>query len=124
MYFTPPIRMTLILIGFTLLTGCAPAHVAVPEATEINTVAASGGLQQCQSELKTLESYHHQRFQRQNAAMSNLLSSSAQYLLLRSDLSADMLPVLDSIYQAQLARLCQQIHVDLFQAMIAQADEA
>ncbi|MRS17799.1 hypothetical protein GJV08_01360 [Enterobacteriaceae bacterium RIT692] len=79
-------------------------------------------LSRCQAEVSALAQYDDVRFQQQHDALNSLMDRSAKYLLTRPQLAADMQATLDSVYQAELAKRCQQIHSELFRAMLAQAD--
>lgn len=109
-----------------MLSGCLslPISKASHPTTSIPSPAsaASRDLDRCQSEVSALAQYDNTGFQQQHDALNGLLDRSAKYLLTRPQLAADMQSTLDSVYQAELAKRCQQIHSELFRAMLAQAD--
>lgn len=80
------------------------------------------GLSACRSELKTLQGVDAGLYHRNQAQLDNSLSRASQYIVMRPGLSTDMQNVMDSVYQAQIARACQQIHADLFASLLKQAD--
>ncbi|WP_312664078.1 hypothetical protein [Pantoea sp. CTOTU49201] len=110
-----------------MLTGCLSLPDANASYHAETSLAAQPTNQQlsltrCQSEVSALAQYDDIRFQHQHDTLNSLMDRSAKYLLTRPQLAADMQATLDSVYQAELAKRCQQIHSELFRAMLAQAD--
>lgn len=119
--FGATIGSVLMLTGcFSLPNANASYHAeTIPAAQHANPLPS---LDRCQAEVSALAQYDEARFQQQHDALYGLMDRSAKYLLTRPQLAADMQATLDSVYQAELAKRCQQIHSELFRAMLAQAD--
>lgn len=105
-----------------LLSGCVAPQITAQQQPS-TSVDAESALAQCQSEVAALAQYDAARYQQQQTALNDLLDRSAHYLLTRPQLGNDMHTVLDSVYQAQLAKRCHQIHIELFHAMVDRADK-
>lgn len=76
----------------------------------------------CHQEIAVLEKYDEAQFVQQQQHFSALVDNSAKYLLLREQLGADMRSVIDSVYEAQLAKRCHAIHTLLFKAVMTDAE--
>lgn len=127
MHLSGYLKLATVLSSAIMLTGC----LSRPEAnasyhTEISVTAQHANkmpsLNRCQAEVSALAHYDDTSFQLQHHALSGLMDRSAKYLLTRPRLAADMQATLDSVYQAELAKRCQDIHSELFRAMLAQVD--
>lgn len=117
------LKLSLVIVSIAMITGCIFRHEAMAShhTTALQNVSLPG-LDRCQSELSALAHYDLARYQTQHSALNGLLDRSAKYLLTRAQLNRDVQATLDSVYQAELAKRCQNIHSELFRAMLAQAD--
>lgn len=119
-------RISLAVSCALILTGCIstpPANASYHAEKPSISMTGPMSFERCQSEVNALSQYDETSYQRQHDAMSALLDRSAKYLLTRPQLTEDMQLTLDSVFQAELAKRCQQIHAELFRAMLAQAGE-
>lgn len=133
-------KMVIVVMGCVWLSGCShipfwkkqtdnpvavtdtTASVGTPSAVSGNLNGAYDGLSLCQSELKSLQGVDSKLYQHHKAQLESNLARASQYIVMRPGLSGDMQSVMDSVYQAQIARTCQQIHADLFASLLKQAD--
>ncbi|ECZ0740561.1 TPA: hypothetical protein G8O00_000954 [Salmonella enterica] len=133
-------KMVIVVMGCVWLGGCShmpfwkkqmadpvtvtgtAASEGVPSAVSKNLTGAYDGLSLCQSELKSLQGVDSKLYQHHKAQLESNLARASQYIVMRPGLSGDMQSVMDSVYQAQIARTCQQIHADLFASLLKQAD--
>lgn len=128
----------IVVMGCLGMSGCAqipfgkahtPKSVTVAKKggetplRAINAGVAYSGLSLCQSELKSLQGVDNKLYQHHRTQLDNSLAKASQYVVMRPGLSGDMQSVMDSVYQAQLSRTCQQIHADLFSSLLKQADQ-
>ncbi|WP_413676613.1 hypothetical protein [Pantoea dispersa] len=119
------VRLTTLLLALSLLGGCS-----VPQKKDNLMVSTANtpehpilkGLALCQSELQALQGYNATSFATHKKTFESAQEKAAQYLVVRPNLSLDVQTLMDSIHQTQMARQCQQIHADLFSAMISRAD--
>ncbi|ECA2706061.1 hypothetical protein DOR57_22700 [Salmonella enterica subsp. salamae] len=86
------------------------------------TIATGSRLAQCRDELRALQGLDMPLWQKNRPVLDDVLAGASRYVVLRPRLSADMRQVMDSVHQAHLARACQQIHADLFSALLKRAD--
>ncbi|MCP1115425.1 hypothetical protein M6B24_19630 [Enterobacter bugandensis] len=115
-------RRLIFACGVLMLAGCA-GHSGTPSTTLTQAAEDAKPLQRCQDELAALKQYDAARFEKHNGTLTVLLNNSAQYLLTRDKVQEDIKSVVDSIFQAQLARECQAIHIALYQSIVSQTDE-
>ena len=119
MLFSADSRRLLLACGALMLSGCV-ASTGAPSPVFTDTSAKP--LLRCQNELAAMEQYDAARFKKYDAAITILLNNSARYLLTRDQMSEDTQSVIDSVYQARIAQDCQAIHIDLYKAVLAQAN--
>lgn len=101
-------------------TAPVPDRSGVPVMPE--SIATRTRLAQCQDELRALQGVDFLLWQKNRPVLDDVLSGASRYVVLRPRLSVDMQQVMDSVHQAHLARACQQIHADLFSALLKRAD--
>lgn len=120
------------LMACLIMSGCAHQKTSGPSQEKnlnphqaaMQTVSGSTArLEQCRAELTALRAFDTQSYTRQKTALEASVSKASQYALMKPGLSADIQQVMDSVYQAQLARRCQDIHTELFRLMLAHADK-
>ncbi|ECI4646633.1 hypothetical protein DQY68_20675 [Salmonella enterica subsp. salamae] len=80
-----------------------------------------GMLNTCRNELSLLKPLDAARYQRQEKEFNGDLAAATQYLLMRPRLDAGMRSTMDRLYQANLSRICQQIHNELFSQLLNQS---
>lgn len=123
-----PVRSIAVLLSLLMLSGCALPIKSLTEqkkATQqaaLNSAPTLSGLGLCQSELQALQGYDPALYQTYSKNMESGREKASQYLVVRPTMSQEVQTLMDSIYQTQMARLCQQIHADLFNSMIKRAD--
>lgn len=121
------------VVGSLVLSACGtsslqgPAKAAGTGHTQTASSApvvreAPVSLAQCRSELQSLRGVDAALYNRNKARLDAVTERASRYTVMRDRLGADMQDVMDSVYQAQLARLCHQIHSDLFSALLQHAD--
>lgn len=119
------------LMACLIMSGCAHQKTSTssqeknlnPHQAEQTVSGSTARLEQCRAELTALRAFDTQSYTRQKTALETSVSKTSQYALMKSGLSADIQQVMDSVYQAQLARRCQDIHAELFRLMLAHADK-
>lgn len=118
-------KLLMVFISF-VLSGCIHAGTANQSnkrKTDVPVATLTRNLAQCQTELVSLRAFDSIIYNQQKIALDSSIRKASQYSLMRTKLSTDMQQVMDSVYQAQLARQCQEIHAQLFQLMLKHADE-
>lgn len=76
----------------------------------------------CMTRLETLRKLDITSYNDNKMMMQDKMAEATKYLSMRSTLSPDMVSVMDSVYQAKLARACQQIDSQIFTLLLQQAD--
>lgn len=114
------------LCGLLLLIQTPAALADVFSSDGKSTVATAeqvygGMLNTCRNELSLLKPLNAARYQRQEKAFNGDLAAATQYLLMRPRLDAGMRSTMDRLYQANLSRICQQIHNELFSQLLNQS---
>lgn len=104
------------------LLGVPGAYASpAPSASGLNTLYGQQ-LESCLSDQSMLKSFNQPQYNQQSAALNDQIARATHYLMLRDQLSGDMQPVMDKIYQARLTAQCQSVHNALFNILLTQAD--
>ncbi|MBH3035803.1 hypothetical protein I5M86_00150 [Serratia marcescens] len=114
------------------VAGSALASVLFAQGASATAVPAASGLEPlygqrldvCLSDLSMLQTFSQARYTQQAAALNAEVGRATHYLMLRDQLSQDMRPVMDKIYQARLTSQCQSVHNALFDVLLSQANNA
>ncbi|EAX4124288.1 hypothetical protein LDR49_003827 [Salmonella enterica] len=104
----------LLLVAAGSVNAASPAASAETQAEQVY----GGTLNQCRTELSLLKPLDMRLYQQQEKALNEDLASASQYLLMRGRLNAGMQVTLDQLHQANLMRICQQIHNVLFNQLL------
>ncbi|AKJ42677.1 hypothetical protein [Pragia fontium] len=95
----------------------APQAVAASEQS-----AYSQRFQGCMTRLEALKKLDWNSYNENKMVMDADMQTATKYLSMRATLSPDMVNVMDSVYQAKLARSCQLIDNQIFTLLLQQAD--
>lgn len=120
-----PAKLLTLALVLTSLSGCtlpAGGKSTAVKSPNVDAHPLLKGLALCKSELQALQGYNATSFAAHKKSFDSAQEKASQYLVVRPTLSPDVQILMDSIHQTQMARQCQQIHADLFSAMIARAD--
>ncbi|MGL4860323.1 MAG: hypothetical protein ACRC5A_11455 [Enterobacteriaceae bacterium] len=112
---------TLIAAGMALATASVQA-ASFLDMNEQQKNFYGKNFQQCQDELTSLGKLNGSVYQANKAELDDNVNRATRYLLLRPTLPADITAVMDSVHQANIARVCQQIRQDLYAALLKEAE--
>lgn len=118
--------LMLVTLGIALAStgGCANLEKKRTQQSSGTETQVSHNLRfdGCMTRLETLRKLDITSYNDNKMIMQDKMAEATKYLSMRSTLSPDMVSVMDSVYQAKLARACQQIDSQIFTLLLQQAD--
>lgn len=117
-------KKTLILtaLGVALIATSGCANLVRQDYQQRGGQSYQQRFQGCLDKLESLKSVDPSLYNQNKLALDKSMQSATQYLALRETLDDDMSNVMDSVYQARIARDCQEIDRQLFRLLLEQAD--
>ncbi|MCD1124593.1 hypothetical protein LPW36_00835 [Jinshanibacter sp. LJY008] len=119
-------KRTLMLaaVGLVLISinGCAKFEKKNTPQANSNEQSYNQRFQGCLVRLETLKKLDFNSYNQSKMMMDSNMETATKYLAMRSTLGPDTVNVMDSVYQAKLARTCQHIDGQIYSLLLEQAD--